>query len=87
VTTATKPLPVANPEASLRAAAYAEAERKLRDACQDQFQVFYKEACEARGIAYKPRLTAEQKAAKQIEDLYEKFPNLRPQPLIDFPEQ
>lgn len=82
-----KPLPVANPDASLRAAAYAEAERKLREACQAEFQAFYKTACEARGIAYKPRLTPEQKAAQTIEALLDQFPALRAHPVIDFPDQ
>jgi 3-oxoacyl-ACP reductase-like protein len=69
-----------------RAKAYAAAATSLRLAHPDEFATFYKAECEKAGIAYKPRLTGEQKAAKIISDLLDQYPTLRNEPLIDFPK-
>lgn len=70
-----------------RAKAYAAAERTLREAHADEFAKFYEDECRKAGIAYKPRLTPVQKAKQTIDSLLAEFPELRAEPLIDFPAQ
>ncbi len=60
-----------------RSRAYHKAVMALRAAHREQWEDLYEKACVAEGVTYERRLTPEEKAAKQIEDLLAKFPNLR----------
>lgn len=57
--------------------AYSSATSRLREAHKEEFDGFYQEEAEARGVEYTPRPTAEQKAEAELASLLEKFPHLR----------
>lgn len=60
-----------------RSRAYHKAVMALRKAHHDEWERLYQLACENEGVAYKRRLTPEEKAAAEIEAILAKFPNLR----------
>jgi hypothetical protein len=60
----------------IRAQAYNRALRRLREAHNDTWQALLEEAYREAGIDYKPRLTPEQKAKRQIDSLLAEFPHL-----------
>lgn len=60
-----------------RSRAYHRAVMALRKAHHDEWEDLYAKACANEGVSYTRRLTPEEKAAKQIEALLTKFPNLR----------
>lgn len=64
-------------EHTLKAQARAAAEQKLRAAHQNEFWSLYQAECEARGVEFTRRLTAEEKAAAQLEKLLAEFPHLK----------
>ena len=66
-------------EQKIRNQARSAAEKALRLAHPEEFQALYKVECEARGIPYVVRLTAEQKAAEQLAAILEQFPHLKDQ--------
>lgn len=70
-----------------RAKAYAAAEKAIREKHAAEFADLYQAECVKAGIAYKPRLTPVQKAKQTIDTLLAEFPELRAEPLIDFPDQ
>lgn len=55
-----------------------EAEREVLNKHKDEVVTITQAKYDEHGLEYVRRLTEEEKAAKQIEDLYEKFPQLRP---------
>lgn len=57
--------------------AYASATARLRAENREQFEKFYGEEAAALGVEYTPRLTAEQRAEREFEELLEQFPHLR----------
>lgn len=65
--------------ADLLKQAYQAANKRLRAAHNEEFQNFYKEEAAALGEEYKPKPTAEEKAAAEVAALLEKFPHLREQ--------
>lgn len=56
-----------------------EAEREVLDAHKDEVHRITGAKYQAHGLEYVRRLSEEEKAAKLIEELHAKFPNLRPQ--------
>lgn len=62
----------AKPTKDPRKAAYNEAQTLLRQAYPDVYQRFLKESLERRGLDYKPRLTAEERAEKEHDEALEK---------------
>lgn len=56
-----------------------EAEREVLDAHKGEVVSITAAKYDKHGLQYVRRLSEEEKAAKQIEDLYAQFPNLRPQ--------
>jgi hypothetical protein len=63
-------------EATLRQA-YGQATTKLREAHREEFQRYYKESAEALGVEYKPRLSKEERAERDLDALLKEFPHLR----------
>lgn len=61
-----------NPKSEARSAAA----RRLRDAHAEEYNGYLGEEMAARGIEWTPRLTDEQKAAKQVSDLLTQYPGL-----------
>lgn len=59
--------------------AYSAATTRLREEHRDEFDTLYSQEAQDRGVDYTPRLTPEQKAAQEMAELLEKFPNLREQ--------
>jgi hypothetical protein len=59
--------------------AYGAATTRLREQYRDEFDRLYAQEAQALGIEYKPRPTAEQKAAEQMRALLEEYPHLREQ--------
>lgn len=55
-------------ESVARRNAYAKAEKMLREIHADEFKGLYAKACADLGVEYKPRLTAEERAAKVAEE-------------------
>lgn len=55
-----------------------EAEREVLNRHKDEVVAITQAKYDEHGLEYVRRLSEEEKAAKQIEDLYEKFPQLRP---------
>lgn len=58
----------AKPVKDERKAAYNEAQTALRAAYPEEYQEHLKAALEARGLEYKPRLTAEERAEREHEE-------------------
>jgi hypothetical protein len=58
--------------------AYQAATRRLRDEQRAEFNRIYAEEASTRGVEWKPKPTAEEKAAQQMADLLAKFPHLAP---------
>jgi hypothetical protein len=96
--TATKKTDAPKASGKDRNAAYAAAEKRLREEFPEMFQDFLRDECEKRGLAYKPRLTEEQKAAKMVAEAIAKFGltvvpeevltgDADEEVLIDFPDQ
>lgn len=56
--------------------AYGAATARVRDNHRDEFNRFYQEEAEKRGLDWKPKLTAEQKAEQTLLDLLDEFPHL-----------
>ena len=61
-------------ETKARSAAYAAAERRLREAHKDEFEGYKKEELETRGLTYTRRLTADERAAKEAREKLEQIP-------------
>lgn len=59
-----------------RSRAYNRAVRRLREAHPQVWQSLLAEEYEIEGLQYRPRLTPQQKAKKQIEELLNEFPEL-----------
>lgn len=59
-----------------------EAEREVLNTHKDEFHEIATAKFAAVGLEFVRRLTDEEKAAKQIEELYEKYPNLRPATIV-----
>lgn len=59
-----------------RSRAYADAEKVLRDRHAEEFAELYAQACQRRGIAYRPRTTGEQKARETVDTLLGQYPDL-----------
>lgn len=57
-----------------------EAEREVLNRHKDEVVTITQAKYDEHGLKYVRRLSDEEKAAKVIEDLYEKFPQLRPTP-------
>lgn len=57
--------------------AYGAATTRLREARREEFDSLYVQEAQARGVDYKPKPTAEQKAEAELAELLEKFPHLR----------
>lgn len=64
-----------NPKSEARTAAL----RRLREAHAEEYNTYLGEEMGARGIEWTPRLTDEQKAAKQVADLLSQYPELKAQ--------
>jgi hypothetical protein len=62
-----------------------EAEREVLDTHKAEVVTITAAKYKVHNLEYVRRLTEEEKAAKAIEEYYEKFPNLRPQPPADPP--
>lgn len=60
-----------------RTKAYSAAIKRLREAHRDEFERYLADECAARGVEYKRRLSAEEKAEKTIETLLSEHPELR----------
>lgn len=58
-------------------ATYDMATQRLREAHPEEFTKLRKAAAEELGVEWEPRLTAEQKAEQQFEELLERYPHLR----------
>lgn len=65
--------------AALRREAYSAAQTRLREENRDAYNRIMAEEMQARGIDWAPRLTEEEKAAKQVADLLAQYPSLREQ--------
>lgn len=65
--------------AALRREAYSAAQTRLREENRDAYNRIMAEEMRARGIDWAPRLTEEEKAAKQVADLLAQYPSLREQ--------
>lgn len=61
---------------SLKGKAYTAASRALREAHRQEFNEHLAQAYAEVGIEWKPRLSEEEKAAAQLEELLEKYPHL-----------
>lgn len=59
-----------------------EAEREVLNNHKDEFHEIATAKFAEVGLEFVRRLTDEEKAAKQIEELYEKYPNLRPATVV-----
>ncbi|QWY82809.1 hypothetical protein PP641_gp069 [Arthrobacter phage SilentRX] len=59
-----------------------EAEREVLNNHKDEFHEIATAKFAEVGLEFVRRLTDEEKAAKQIEELYEKYPNLRPTTVV-----
>lgn len=67
----------ANPVSDkVKGQAYTAAQRALRAAHQDEFNTYLQAEYAKVGFKWSPRLTEEQQAAKQMEELLDKFPGL-----------
>jgi len=66
------PTTEAKPVKDPRKAAYNEAQTLLRQSYPEDYQRFLKESLARRGLEYKPRLTAEEREAKEHEEALEK---------------
>jgi hypothetical protein len=64
-------------EADRRRKAYAVATTVLRDRHRREFDELYEAECAKLGVSYKRRLSEEEKAEKQVEELLAKHPDLR----------
>ena len=53
------------------------ATRRLIETHEDEFRTLMREEHEARGVEYKPRLTAEERARQQVLDLFAEYPHLK----------
>lgn len=62
-----------------RSAAYGAAVKRLREGHRDEFNAMVAEEMKARGVDWRPRLTPEEKAAKQIKQLLAEHPDLAAQ--------
>jgi hypothetical protein len=60
-----------------RNAAYTAAARRIREAHPDEWHEYLKEETESRGLEYKPRLSGEEAAWRQIGQLMLDFPALK----------
>lgn len=59
-----------------RRAAYAEAQKVIRLAHPEEFLAAYEKACADRGVPFKRRLSAEERAREQIKALAAEYPSL-----------
>ena len=57
--------------------AYGAATARLREQHRTEFDTLYEEEANNRGVDYKRKPTAEEKAKAEVEALLEKFPHLR----------
>lgn len=57
--------------------AYGKATQTLRENHRDEFNTLYSEAAGALGVEWSPRLTEEEKARQQFDELLAQYPNLR----------
>lgn len=57
--------------------AYGAATARLREGHREEFDQFYAEEAQKRGVDYTPRLTPEQKAEQEFLRLLEQHPHLR----------
>lgn len=60
-----------------RRKAYGEATQLLREQHRETFEALYEKRCEVHDVPYQRRLSDEEKAAKQIEELLAAHPGLR----------
>ena len=65
--------------AAARREAYSAAQTRLREEFKSDYNRIMAEEMRKRGIDWSPRLTEEEKAAKQVADLLAQFPSLREQ--------
>lgn len=63
-------------ETDPKRAAYSAATARLRDAHRDDFNALLKEEMASRGIEWAPRPTEEQKAEREVAELFAKYPDL-----------
>lgn len=66
-------------EAQLKTAAYGKAVARLKEKYQEDFRALVKEEMAKVGVEWSPRLSDEEKAARDIEAIYAKFPGLKSQ--------
>jgi hypothetical protein len=78
----------AKTESALRREAVAAAEKRLREAHRDEFDGYVQQEATSRGVTYKRRLTDEEKAEQQLNDLLAAHPTLAQKfaaPAVDAP--
>jgi len=63
-------------KATLQRAAYSAAEKRLREENRDRFNALMAEEAQARGVDWKPRPTAEEKAQAELDRLLAEHPAL-----------
>jgi len=68
-------------------AAYTAAGARLRDAHHDEFIKYQIDECDKRGVEWKPRESAEQKAEAEFDRLLQQYPYLRDRLPIDEDEE
>jgi hypothetical protein len=66
----------AKTESALRREAYSAAEKRLREENKDRFNALVQEEATARGVTYQRRLTEDEKAEKQLQELLAAHPGL-----------
>lgn len=75
-----EPIKQDNPEQARidkeRRAAYADAQKALRLAHPEEFLAAYEAACNERGVPFKRRLTARERAEEQMKALVAQYPDL-----------
>lgn len=57
--------------------AYGMASQRLREEHRDEFNTLREEAAKELGVEWSPRLTPEQRAEAEFDDLIEAYPHLR----------
>jgi transcription initiation factor TFIID subunit TAF12 len=64
-------------ETDPKRAAYSAATTRLRDQHRDDFNILLREEMARRNVEWAPRPTDQQKAERQVNDLFEKYPELK----------
>ena len=72
-----KPKTTGSDEQKQKAKARAEAVKRLIDAHPDEYRTLMQQAHLAHGVKYNPRLTAEERARKQVEALLAEYPAIK----------